>query len=306
MEIWKVGAISLIAAVAVFLAVPSISNTPLNPRPTENPCAGISPAMAELVSRYESPTPYERFEAADLVVIGTITDSTARCDGMDVRTYMDIEIEESLKNPQNLSTVTVKMYGGTIGDYSLWVEDQPNFKTGDRVFLYLDEDDDAYGINHYSGVLARDGLPDYSVSGEEILETFRLEFNTNGGNSIDIQPGEDKEVTLNLTSYFGYDSPTHLKVSSFARLTDSGVFNSANLTRLAEFGLSMEPAERTITPPVNGTGQETYVVKVSENALPGTYYIFVSSAEEDVYSPIAGGLDDNYVSINVPENDPDA
>lgn len=306
MERWKVGTISLVAVVAILLVVPSIADTPLYPRPAENPCTAIPPAMAERASVYESPTPYERFEAADLVVIGTIEDSTAKCDGPNVMTYMHVGVEDSLKNPQNLSSLTAKVYGGTIGDHTIRNSEFTRlFEKDDRVFLYLNEEGDAYAIDYYSGTLVADGSPDYSISGKEIIETFRLEFDTQG-DYIVIQPGNSKEVTLNLTSYFGYDSLMNLRVSSFAHLSDSGVFNSANLTRLPEFGLSMEPAEKTITLTANGTEQTTFIVKVSEDALPGTYHIYVSSVEEDLYSNIAGGLDNNYISINVPEKDIDA
>ena len=308
MKRWKIAAVSLAVAVGIILVVPAIVNTPLYPHLPENPCSDspASAAMIEPLTIYASPTPQERFDAAELIVIGRITDAAARCDGSQIMTYMQVEVEESLKNPQDIKTLTAKMYGGAIGDYEVRMEDSLLFKKGDRVFLYLNKEkanDDAYEISHYSGALVHDGSPDNSVSGREILETFRLEFITaENTSSMDIPRGSGKEVTLTLESFFGYDSPTNLTVSSFAGYRDQGVFSTENVTRLGDFGISIEPADAAITPPANGTAGAKFWVRASDEAVLGVYDIHVSSINEDKYSHIAGGIGETYIRINVTEN----
>jgi hypothetical protein len=72
-----------------------------------------------------------------------------------------------------------------------------------------------------------------------------------------------------LQSFFGYDSPTNLTISSFAKYADQGVFNTANLTVLDDFGISIEPASIVITPPANGTSVATFSIEASEQAVVG-------------------------------------
>jgi hypothetical protein len=265
-------------------------------------------AMRERSSLLAASSPQERFDSAELVVIGRITDATARCDGPLIMTYLQVQVEESLKNPQGVRDLTARTHRGTIGDYSFWVEDLPILKTGDRAFLYLFRErptDDVYNVGSYSGALVRDDLPDESISGREILETFQLRFITNEDGSLvaGIPRGSSKQVTLNLESFFGYNTETIVSVSSFGKSDRHGVFNTSNLTRLEEFGISIEPTSVVITPAVNGTAQAKFLVSASEDAALGAYEIVVSATKEDGYSYLSGGAGEAYFRVNVTEND---
>jgi hypothetical protein len=306
MKRWMIFAVSAaligVALLASWLLFPIYSSPP------KNPCLGPSSSgiLSERLMDIADSTPQERFDGAELVVVGRITDATARCDGPQIMTYMQIVIEESLKNPENLKTLTARTFGGKIGDYGVWVEDSPIFHQGDRAFLYLSKErsnDSFYLISPYSGPLVKNDAPDDSVSGREILETFRLQSAISAhGSTIAIQRGTASEATLMLQSFFGYDSPTNLTISSFAKYSDQGVFNTGNLTVLDDFGISIEPASVVITPRGNGTSVATFSIEASEQAVEGVYDIFVSSMVDDRYSHLAGGVGQTFLTINITDD----
>jgi len=222
-------------------------------------------------------------------------------------TYMQVEIEESLKNPEKIRTATARAYGGTIGDYSLAAEDTPIFGKGDRVFLYLMEDRtdaNVYEMNPFSFDLVDNGSTDNSVSGKELLQTFRLSSTATDTSPLEVQQGTSKEVILTLESYFGYDSPSNLTFSSFGRYDKQGVFNSVNITVLNEHGIFMEPSFAVVTPSANGTAQARFLIIASESAVASVYDIHISTADEDKYASLAGGVADTYIRVNVTDSDP--
>lgn len=268
-----------------------------------NPCSN-SPSTAGIQDIAYS-TPQERFDNAELVVVGRITNSMARCDGPQIWTYMQVQVEESLKNPQDIRTLTAKSFGGKIGDYGIASSNSPIFSKGDRAFLYLYKEsasDDVYVISPFSGALAINDSPDESISGKEILETFRLQFvSADNSTTIEIPRGSSREIVLSVESFFGYNTPTNLTTSSFTYydINRPEPFNTANVTVLKEFGLSMEPTHIVITPPANGTAQGTFLIGASETAPLGVYDMFFSSTEKDSYSYLAGGVVETYLRINV-------
>jgi len=99
---------------------------------------------------------YENF---DLVVVGKITDSSASMadhSSGDIWTYMQVEVEEYLKNSLPTKNLTVKSMGGKVGELGQWVEDSPIFNVGDRALLLLNKDksiNDAYVVSSQSVVI---------------------------------------------------------------------------------------------------------------------------------------------------------
>lgn len=57
-----------------------------------------------------------------------------------IYTDVVISIDEYLKNPLPSKKVTVRLWGGTVGNDTLTVEDEPTFETGEKVLLYLMKD----------------------------------------------------------------------------------------------------------------------------------------------------------------------
>ncbi|MGH9878945.1 MAG: hypothetical protein ACRD5H_15050, partial [Nitrososphaerales archaeon] len=301
---WKVASwiIAGIAALSV-IAVVLYYSIPVNPC---MPFSSFQNADANLVYK----TTKELYDGADLVVIGRITDSAARCEGSQIWTHMQIAVEDSAKNPQNIKTLTGKSYGGRIGNYGVWMEDSPIFNKGDRAFLYLykEKPDDAiYRISPYSGALSVNDSPDKNISAKEILRTFRLLSVTTGNSSIvDIQRGNSKETTLTIESFFGYDSPTNVTITSFTYHNDTvnddngtSTTEYADVSSLTGFGLSVESSYTVIQPVVNGTVQTQLTITASNQAAIGVYDIVFSAKPEHPYSYLAGGIGQTLLRINV-------
>jgi hypothetical protein len=83
-----------------------------------------------------------RTEKADYIIEGTVEKVESRWneDRTNIFTYTDLRIEKYIKGApfaeNNLQIVTP---GGTVGEISQWVEDQPIFHEGKRVRIYLEE-----------------------------------------------------------------------------------------------------------------------------------------------------------------------
>lgn len=54
-----------------------------------------------------------------------------------IYTDIVIQVDQYLKNPLDSKEVTVRVLGGTVNNDVLEVEDSPNFKQNEKVFLYL-------------------------------------------------------------------------------------------------------------------------------------------------------------------------
>lgn len=91
---------------------------------------------------------------SDSIVIGTTLDVSSKWNTPDgkksttadskdfIYTDVDIKSEEYLKNPLGKEIVTVRVLGGTVGQDISDVEDQPSFKTGEKILIFLKEDTD--------------------------------------------------------------------------------------------------------------------------------------------------------------------
>ena len=95
------------------------------------------------------------YNSADVVAIGSVENSSATINDSKIWTYMRIQVEEYLKNPQISRDLTIKSMGGTLGNISSVVEDSPLFKEGDRVLLFLNKEpgEIAYRVSPFSDLL---------------------------------------------------------------------------------------------------------------------------------------------------------
>ncbi len=271
-----------------------------------NPCSTFSSRTSDLLA---PASPKELYDSAELVVVGKIADSAAKCEGSQVWTHMQIKVEESLKNPQGKTILSAKSYGGTVWNYGVWMEDSPIFKKGDRAFLYLYKDDHAdtiYRISPYSGILTFNGSPDETVSGKEILKGFDLQIVKGNTSAIDIARGESTEVILSLESFFGYDHTTNVTISSmtYYNSTTQETFYTPDVPALTEYGISMAPAHALVTPHVNGTAMTAFRISASTTATLGMYDISITGTETEKSSRLNLGTPYTFVRINVTEADP--
>jgi len=301
MKLWKVA--SLVAAGVGVLAVIILSySIPVNP------CAIIpTQTTSDLLA---SASPKVLYDSSELVVIGSITDSTAKCEGSQIWTHMRIEVIDSAKNPEGIKVLTGKAIGGRIGNYGHWLEDSPIFEKGDTAFLYLyreNPDDTIYRISQYSGGLSNSDVSGPTFSAKEILQTFRLQSPTTSNyTTIEIKRGTIEEITLTLESFFGYDSPTNVTVSSFIFYNDPAKDQNGTLTSeytgvsaLSGFGITVKPDYAIIQPLVNGTARTQFSISASERSVPGVYDLIFSASPEDPYSHLSGGVGQTLLRVNV-------
>ncbi len=91
-----------------------------------------------------SHTPEELYDIYDIIVFGSIIEYT------DVGTHSlyDVQVIRYLKNTQ--SDEVLHVVGSGVHDEGVWVEDSTVFEIGERVVLYLDNDDNTLQIGPYS------------------------------------------------------------------------------------------------------------------------------------------------------------
>ena len=73
---------------------------------------------------------------ADLIVVGEVKKIESRWDKEGFFTYITIVVEQSLKGNAN-QEVSVRVIGGEVGDIGLKVSDEPEFKLGEKVKVFL-------------------------------------------------------------------------------------------------------------------------------------------------------------------------
>lgn len=108
-----------------------------------------------LLERPNALTSNRLYDIADVVVTGRIANSSVTINDSKIWTYMNVQVEEYLKNPQTSWNLTIKSMGGTLGNISSVVEDSPLFKEGDRVLLFLNKEpgEIAYRVSPFSDLL---------------------------------------------------------------------------------------------------------------------------------------------------------
>jgi len=95
---------------------------------------------------------------ADGIIIGNVTDT--RSDWINnnttIQTWVTVSVTDVLKgNLTNNRTITILTEGGIVGDYQLWVEDEPSFTKGQLygIFLRQTNSSDFQVLGSYQGVI---------------------------------------------------------------------------------------------------------------------------------------------------------
>jgi len=88
-------------------------------------------------------------ETADYIVEGTVekVESKWNDDKTGIFTYTDLKIENYVKGtPFTQNELQIVTPGGTVGDISQWVEDQPILHEGTQVRIYFKEENGEFAI----------------------------------------------------------------------------------------------------------------------------------------------------------------
>ncbi len=150
--------------------------------------------------------------------------------------YTDIvvNVNKYLKNPLSSKEVTVRVDGGTVGNDRLIVDEEPSFKTGEKVLLYLMKDDSpgTKGIDpeHFKVTGALQGKftltdagkavrPDENITLDELLNTIKQTDNTTNDVGMSYNKGTAGKQEENSNSTPETKSTTESKstplISSF-------------------------------------------------------------------------------------------
>lgn len=191
-----IGAISLLVLAVLGASSFSHDNAKLekNDKPLSSTFSSITLAFnhTELSSR------------SDTIVIGTVKEILPSkwnsIDGKRPETdaefspynliYTDIiiSVDKYIKNPLSSKEVRVRVEGGKVGNDTLTAEDEPSFKFGEKVLLYLSKDDKAgtkdiqpehfivTGCLQGKYTLTNDGKairPDETIDQDELLSTIK-------------------------------------------------------------------------------------------------------------------------------------
>ena len=208
----------------------------------------------------------QTYKQADVVVIGTITESYP-CQKGEIVTRMTVEVEEYLKNPLDVDKIGLESRGGEIpGIGGTWVEDEKIFDVGDNVLLFLYEPKGGfYKINPYSTLIVDD-----KISGMDLIKGVELRADDN---RIVLGKGETKSISMVLDSFFGYNKLTPISIAGFT-IYDSETGDGTpyeNPADLDKFGIHIESV--LITPEVDGSITFDLPIKVDENAKEGKYFV---------------------------------
>ena len=119
--------------------------------------ASDTPVTMEVSALVEYLSPEDLAKKSDLILIGSVKEilparwntpdgeqpeDAFEGSGLNDVIYRDvvISVDQYLKNPLSSNEVIVRTLGGTVGNLTLAVEDEPSFEPGDDVLLYLVED----------------------------------------------------------------------------------------------------------------------------------------------------------------------
>lgn len=227
-------------------------------------CVDLIPNADALIAHQ---TIGQTFNQADVVVVGTITESFPCLYADRIVTRMTVDVEEYLKNHLGTDSIKLESRGGTIpGIGGQWVEDEKIFENGQKVLLFLYEStNNVYKISPYST-----SIDSKNTSGIDLIKGIELRADNN---RITLSKGESAKITLLLDSFFGYDRVIPVSVSSFTLYDsvtdDSTLFEDSS--ELEKFGIHIKPT--MIAPNVNGTIAFDLPITIDSDATEGKYFV---------------------------------
>lgn len=83
---------------------------------------------------------------ADDIVVGKVTGAASYEEGGGaICTLVTLAVEQTIKG-EDKGELDIRIAGGEVGGRSLWVEDAPSFRAGERVVVFLAADDGILGV----------------------------------------------------------------------------------------------------------------------------------------------------------------
>lgn len=268
---YKIIIIVIVTAVSLFAISGFMQPNPLWLVYQCQPDFGIPNADALIVHQTIGMT----FDQADVVAVGTITDSFPCFRGGQVVTHMTLDVEGYLKNPQDSQKIRLEARGGSIpGVGGTWVEDEIIFERGERALLFLHGSENIiYDISPYSKK-----LDDNHASGIDLIRGIELGAENN---TVTLGLGDAGNISLLLDSFFGYDKKTSVDVSGFSvynRTTgNSELFEDP--TDLEKFGIHIGTLE--VVPNANKTLSFSLPIATDKDAKKGRYSVSISAKTQD-------------------------
>ncbi|MGB9599336.1 MAG: hypothetical protein ACPL7I_02190 [Myxococcota bacterium] len=112
--------------------------------------------------------PEDLVNKSEVIIRGTVRDVEARYneERTKIFTYTMIDVKETIKG-KTPPIVTVRTFGGRVGDINMKVPGMPEFKKGEEVFLFLKKNEDFY---HVSGMIQGKYTIIKDESGKEFLK----------------------------------------------------------------------------------------------------------------------------------------
>ncbi len=103
----------------------------------------------------------EMAERADVIIIGRVESIIHSPEDPEnipmTNRKVVVSVERFLKNPLNSTEVSVLVRGANMGNYTVWVEDQPEFEESEQVLLFL-RDDPSHLLENPHGYFETVGL----------------------------------------------------------------------------------------------------------------------------------------------------
>ncbi|WP_229397121.1 hypothetical protein [Methanosarcina sp. DH1] len=161
--IFLVGALFLLTLNA--LALPNPSNDTFRPENNSEEPIGVDICIDFIPYNHD-----ELRSHSDMIVIGTVKEILPSkwntIDGKQpdkpiselyfeniIYTDIIISVDEYLKNPLSSRDVVVRVTGGTVGNVKMTTDADPSFKTGEKVLIYLNKDNNSntkdFGPEHF-------------------------------------------------------------------------------------------------------------------------------------------------------------
>jgi len=192
--------------VLIALGLPKFSENNIKPASNDKPLASNSdkPINITISSLVVACTHEDLNNYSDTIVTGTVKqilpskwntldgkrpgeDNVKGDQSSFIYTDIVLSVDKYLKKPsesKESKEIIVRIVGGTIGADRVISEDEPSFKTGEKVLLYLTKDTINVDSEHYlvtgsdqgKFILTDDGKavrPDETVSQEELLSTIK-------------------------------------------------------------------------------------------------------------------------------------
>jgi len=203
-------------------------------------------------------TPEQLFADSDLVVTGRVLGLSSQWGQRNLTgiiiTIVRFNVDGVAKGELHESMIEVSIPGGQVGDFGVWVEDQPTFTLGELALLYLKS----------AGYASPDGYPRYTLS----TGTFMGKSDVTGNTTIG---ADGKPVQVNQLTGLGGAAPADPSTAASQIVPNIGVTQGD--WAIYEYNTIFANAPHTpydITLPPTRLTNALYrieVLKTSENTL---------------------------------------